>query len=383
MQQRLLAAERTSRRRTRSRAGRRSSPRCSCTARSSTSPATCCSCGSSATTSRTRWARSSSSLFYIVGGLAALGLQIAVEPGLDGADDRRLRGDRGGARRLHRAVPRARVLTLVFIILFFTVIELPALVMLGIWFAEQALFGAVNLTNPAGGGGGVAYFAHVGGFVFGLIAIRALATQAKARASPLPGVLSGSRRRPRDHARVHRRARALTVSRLRQPRRHRRRRVGDPDPRAVRRWHRRGAARILRTSEGPERVAGGAMPADGAHAARRAVVAARSRSGRAGRGAGGRGRARVHGAAGRRSRARSARRRRRRSEPGRRARRARRRVGESAGARNPYGTALAPAVERFHVKLHKRLRSGLVFDVDSGRVLWERDRRGRCCRSPA
>ena len=56
-----------------------------------------------------------------------------------------------------------------FIILFFTVIELPALVMLGLWFAEQAAFGAANLTHPAGGGGGVAYFAHVGGFACGLL----------------------------------------------------------------------------------------------------------------------------------------------------------------------------------------------------------------------
>jgi membrane associated rhomboid family serine protease len=51
--------------------------------------------------------------------------------------------------------------------------------MLGIWFIEQALFGAANLTNPTGGGGGVAYFAHVGGFAFGLALIRLLATKRK------------------------------------------------------------------------------------------------------------------------------------------------------------------------------------------------------------
>jgi membrane associated rhomboid family serine protease len=67
----------------------------------------------------------------------------------------------------------------VFIILFFTVIELPALWILGIWFAQQAIFAAVNLTNPTGGGGGVAYFAHIGGFAFGLLAIRLLATNVK------------------------------------------------------------------------------------------------------------------------------------------------------------------------------------------------------------
>ncbi|MDQ6804304.1 MAG: rhomboid family intramembrane serine protease, partial [Actinomycetota bacterium] len=77
--------------------------------------------------------------------------------------------------------PRARVLTLVFIIFIFTVIELPAWALLGIWFAEQALFGAGGLTDPAGGGSGVAYFAHVGGFVFGLLAVRALVRRARER----------------------------------------------------------------------------------------------------------------------------------------------------------------------------------------------------------
>jgi membrane associated rhomboid family serine protease len=76
------------------------------------------------------------------------------------------------------------VLTVLFIILFFTVIELPAWVMLGVWFAEQAVFGATNLTNPTGSGGGVAYFAHVGGFVFGLLAVRLLVP--RRRPQPLP-----------------------------------------------------------------------------------------------------------------------------------------------------------------------------------------------------
>ena len=98
---------------------------------------------------------------------------------LDRAHDRRLGGDRGRARRLPALYPKARVLTFIFIILFVTVIELPALVMLGIWFLEQAVFAALGLTNPTGGGGGVAYFAHVGGFAFGLLTIRLLATNVK------------------------------------------------------------------------------------------------------------------------------------------------------------------------------------------------------------
>ncbi len=75
--------------------------------------------------------------------------------------------------------PRARVLTLVFIVFFVTVIELPAVFMLGLWFLEQIYFGAADLSSPTGGGGGVAYWAHIGGFLFGLAAIRAFATRDK------------------------------------------------------------------------------------------------------------------------------------------------------------------------------------------------------------
>ena len=71
------------------------------------------------------------------------------------------------------------MVTVVFIILFFTVLELPALAFLAIWFAEQALFGALDLTNPTGSSGGVAYFAHIGGFLFGLLTVKLLATRQK------------------------------------------------------------------------------------------------------------------------------------------------------------------------------------------------------------
>jgi membrane associated rhomboid family serine protease len=124
--------------------------------------------------------------FYILGGLAALALQIVIGPnstaptlGASGA----IAAVLGGYIVLY---PRARVLTLVLLIFFFTVIELPAWVMLGVWFAEQAVFGAANLTNPTGGGGGVAYFAHVGGFAFGLLVIRLLATKRKTIPPPYP-----------------------------------------------------------------------------------------------------------------------------------------------------------------------------------------------------
>jgi membrane associated rhomboid family serine protease len=67
-------------------------------------------------------------------------------------------------------------LTLVFIIFFVTLIEIPAVIMLGIWFVLQFLpaIGQVGTPDVAGGGG-VAYWAHVGGFVFGIAAIKLFA----------------------------------------------------------------------------------------------------------------------------------------------------------------------------------------------------------------
>ncbi len=114
-------------------------------------------------------------LFYVLGGAAAIALQVAIGPdevvptlGASGA----VAGVLGGYILLY---PRAKVVTLVFVILFFTILELPAIIFLGIWFAQQALFGALDLTAPTGGGGGVAYAAHVGGFVFGVVAIKLFA----------------------------------------------------------------------------------------------------------------------------------------------------------------------------------------------------------------
>ena len=71
--------------------------------------------------------------------------------------------------------PRARVVTVIFIVIFFTIVTLPALLVLGAWFVLQALSGASELVQPVGEGGGVAYFAHIGGFLFGLALIRLFA----------------------------------------------------------------------------------------------------------------------------------------------------------------------------------------------------------------
>ncbi len=109
--------------------------------------------------------------FYLIGGLVALAAQTAVGPG---STDPTLGASGAIAAVLGGYIllfPRARVLALVLIIFFVTIIEIPAFVMLGLWFAEQLWFGLAGLTSPLGGGG-IAYFAHIGGFAFGLLAIR-------------------------------------------------------------------------------------------------------------------------------------------------------------------------------------------------------------------
>ena len=113
--------------------------------------------------------------FYLLGGLAALLAQVLFQPdaavptiGASGAVAAVL----GGYALLY---PRARVVTLIFIIIFFTIIELPAMLVLGAWFVLQALNGASELATPVAGGGGVAYWAHLGGFLFGLAAIKLFA----------------------------------------------------------------------------------------------------------------------------------------------------------------------------------------------------------------
>jgi membrane associated rhomboid family serine protease len=118
-------------------------------------------------------------VFYLVGGIAALALQTAISPdsvvptiGASGA----IAAVLGGYILLY---PRARVVTVIFIVFFFTILELPAMLVLGLWFVEQVAFGYFDVANPTGGGGGVAYFAHIGGFVFGLAAIKLFASRAK------------------------------------------------------------------------------------------------------------------------------------------------------------------------------------------------------------
>jgi hypothetical protein len=64
--------------------------------------------------------------------------------------------------------PKARVDTLVPLFPFFQVIPLPAFLMLGVWFVFQFVAGTISV-GQGGAGGGVAWWAHIGGFLFGVI----------------------------------------------------------------------------------------------------------------------------------------------------------------------------------------------------------------------
>ena len=103
--------------------------------------------------------------FYLAAGLAAAALQIAADPasqvpmvGASGA----IAGVLGGYLLLF---PRARVDVVIILIIIFKVFPIPAWIMLGLWFGIQVVSGVVTPSD----GGGVAYWAHAGGFVAGLL----------------------------------------------------------------------------------------------------------------------------------------------------------------------------------------------------------------------
>ncbi len=106
--------------------------------------------------------------FYLLCGTAAALAQTAAAPqsqipmvGASGA----IAGIMGGYFVLY---PKSRVLTLLPIFIFWQVIEVPAIFFLGMWFLMQFLAGVGSIAQTTGDVGGVAFWAHVSGFVAGI-----------------------------------------------------------------------------------------------------------------------------------------------------------------------------------------------------------------------
>ncbi|MGJ8623980.1 MAG: rhomboid family intramembrane serine protease [Yoonia sp.] len=104
-------------------------------------------------------------IFYLACGIGASLAQVVTDPlsqiptvGASGA----IAGVMGGYLLLF---PKARVDIFIFFVIFFKILPIPAWIMLCLWFALQ-LFSGINVDTT---GGGVAYWAHAGGFVFGFV----------------------------------------------------------------------------------------------------------------------------------------------------------------------------------------------------------------------
>jgi membrane associated rhomboid family serine protease len=107
-------------------------------------------------------------LFYLLAGAVAAFAQIWSSPdssvplvGASGA----IAGVMGAYFVLF---PHSRILVLVFFFFFLDVVEIPALIYLGVWFLFQVLSG---MGSAAGGGEMIAFWAHIGGFAMGLVTV--------------------------------------------------------------------------------------------------------------------------------------------------------------------------------------------------------------------
>lgn len=121
-------------------------------------------------------------LFYLVAGIAAIWLQVAVDTtsevptiGASGA----IAGVLGAYLLLY---PFSRVRTIFFFI-FIVVVRVPAVVLLGLWFLLQ-FFSGIGTLGPSSQEAGVAYWAHIGGFLFGTAVVVAYKLATRQRIWP-------------------------------------------------------------------------------------------------------------------------------------------------------------------------------------------------------
>ena len=114
-------------------------------------------------------------VFYLLGGFAATALQTYITLAYGSELDAQIPnlGASGAVSAVLGAylvlLPNARVVTVIFLLIIF-IRDFPAWLFLGVWFLLQLWLGSFSLIQPQAGGG-VAFFAHIGGFVFGLATV--------------------------------------------------------------------------------------------------------------------------------------------------------------------------------------------------------------------
>ncbi len=124
---------------------------------------------------------------YLVGGVVAALAHVATDP----ASEAPMVGASGAISAVLGAYvvlfPRARIQSLVFVVFFYDLVAVPAVLVLGFWFVLQLIDGFASLGLTTEASGGTAFWAHIGGFLAGLA--MALVVGRLRPAAPLPGPL--------------------------------------------------------------------------------------------------------------------------------------------------------------------------------------------------
>ena len=124
-------------------------------------------------------------VFYLLGGLAATAAQVAADPSSTVPN----LGASGAIAAVMGAFlvtyPRDRIRSLLVIVIFVRMTYIPAALLIGVWFLMQLV--SLGAVAPQQASGGVAYAAHVGGFIFGAVAARLFEGRRLAEASVIGG----------------------------------------------------------------------------------------------------------------------------------------------------------------------------------------------------
>jgi membrane associated rhomboid family serine protease len=136
------------------------------------------------------WSHILGNMWYVAGGLAATVAQgaVTVIAGTRADEMVPMLGASGAIAAVLGAYfvlfPKARILTLVVVF----PVRIPAWVFLGLWFLYQVIGGHMGVVSGSDEGGGTAFFAHMGGFIFGVGAAMALKRSGRRGEKRLPAV---------------------------------------------------------------------------------------------------------------------------------------------------------------------------------------------------